>query len=549
MSEGYDLEAAEKGLLSCIMQDPELAAAARKRLPSGADFSYPPFAKIYDTILSMIDHNRPVDFISITERLRSEGEHTLDKVGGASLISDVFIFVPVTQHFDYYVNIVWERAKLRQLKAKLLSLERDVDAYGKGDETANITQFFNRAEAEMFTLVQEVGNQQSGTSGLRTSRQSIRDWLKHMHRVIANRGRVLGLTTGIHEIDMTLHGIDDSEGEIFVIAGRPGMGKTAAGVSIESHFIDQGFPGLVISAEMSENQYNTRLVLGGCPIDTSKGITGYFSEAEELLMAERTTKIAEANRLVCADSYITAADLRTHAQVAKRKYGIRWMLVDHLTLIKPVTNQGLDNERIGIKEVMESLQWCKKELKLGIILLVQMSRDSDKSAGKPPVMSDLAGSATIEQLADHICFLYRPAYYYPWYRLPDTHKEAWIREVTPRRERNPDQWAQTTSYSDEEGGLFRQDYEEDAIMFFRKNRRGPTPDVHVRFRGEYTWYSSRMPVLNSLHPLDQQFKHYAIGGASGPSSAASGPPVKQRQGRNGKGSKQTSSDLDEVFPD
>jgi replicative DNA helicase len=552
MIDAYDLEAAEKGLISCILQDPELAATARKRLPSGRDFTYPPFAKLYDTVLAMVDANKPVDFISVTEHIRDQGIHELDKIGGPSLISDVFIFVPVTSHFDYYVAKVWERAKLKQLKTKLATIGQEVDSYGQGDEGENITAFFNRAEAEMFTLVQEVGSQQSSGTGLRTTRQSIRDWLQHMHRVIANRGRVLGLTTGIHEIDMTLHGIDDSEGEILVIAGRPGQGKTAMGVSIESHFIEQEYPGLVISAEMSENQYNTRLVLGGCPIDTSKGFTGHFTEEEEQLMAQRATKLAEAKRLICADSYITAADIRTHAQVAKRKYGIRWMLVDHLTLIKPVTAQGIKDERIGIKEVMETLQWCKKELKLGIILLVQMNRDADKSAGKPPVMSDLAGSATIEQLADHICFLYRPSYYYPWYRLPDTHKEAWIREVKPRRERSPQTWSESTEYSDEEGGFYRQDYEEDALLFFRKNRRGPTPDVHCRFRDKYTWYSPRMPVLNSQHPLDQQFKHYAIGGGAGPAPSAESETIKPRATKGTKPTpthRKPSESLDDIFPE
>lgn len=551
MNDGYDLEAAEKAVLSCLMNDPELVVAARKRLPSGADFSYPPFAKIYDTILHLADHNKPFDFIAITERLRTEGEHVLAKLGGVALVSSIVSYLPTGAYFDYYAKIVWERSKLRQLKAKLASLERDVDAYGKDDQTVDIAQFFNRAEAQMFTLVQEVGSQQSSGGGLRTTLDSMRDWLQHMHRVIANRGRVLGLTTGIHEIDMTLHGIDDAEGEILVIAGRPGQGKTAMGVSIESHFIEKGYPGLVISAEMSENQYNTRLVLGGCPIDTSKGFTGHFTEGEESLMASRVKMLSEAKRLVCADSYISAADLRTHAQVAKRKYGIRWMLVDHLTLIKPVTAQGQKDERIGIKEVMETLQWCKKELKLGIVLLVQMNRDADKSAGKPPVMSDLAGSATIEQLADHICFLYRPSYYYPWYRLPETHKEAWIREVKARRERNPEQWSEFTEYTEEEGGFYRQDYEEDALLFFRKNRRGPTPDVHVRFRDKYTWYSSRMPVLNSQHPLDQQFKHYAIGGGAGASAAASEDTshVKPRASKASKGNRSNSETLDDIFPE
>ena len=217
------------------------------------------------------------------------------------------------------------------------------------------------------------------------------------------------------------------------------------------------------------------------------------------------------------------------------------MIIDHLTLIKPVTEAGQKEERIGIKEVMEAVQWIKKELKIVVLLLVQMNRESDRNVGKPPVMADLAGSAAIEQYADHIMFLYRPSYYVPWHRLHENHKEAWIDEIEPRRQRNPDLWATTSPYTKEDGGFHRLDYEQDAIIFVRKNRRGPTPEVHVRFQPEFTWYSTRLPCLNSTHPLDQAMGSYTIAKAK-PQQPNGNTPVKPRATRSPR-----QSQIDDVF--
>jgi replicative DNA helicase len=528
---------AEMGLLSCLLQNPtELLPSAQTKIPADAFYDVG-HGILYSRLLAMQNANKPIDLPTVINALQDADE--LDKVCGASAVSDLFIYVPVATHWEYYVEIVLAKHRLRLVEATAVRIIERARTFGQHESDQDSRIVLQEAEAKMFDLLQAVSGETM--AGLQTSRQTIMQWADHMDLTIANRGKILGLTTGIHEIDNALHGLDDSQGEILVIAGRPGQGKTAAGISIESHFIDEGWPGLVISAEMSAIQWTTRLVLGGARIDTAKGITGYFSKGETETMNVRAAKISKATRLVNSDSYITSADLRTQAQIAKRKHGIRWMIVDHLTLIKPVTESGQEQERIGIKEVMEAVQWIKKELKVVVILLVQMNRESDRNVGKAPVMADLAGSAAIEQYADHIMFLYRPSYYVPWHRLQETHKEAWINEIEPRRQRNPDRWATTTPYDDEQGGFARLDYEQDAIIFVRKNRRGPTPEVHVRFEPEYTWYSTRLPCLNSTHPLDQAMGSYSIAKAQS-NSTATNAPIKPRATR-----RPAASGIDDVF--
>jgi replicative DNA helicase len=496
---------AENGLLSCIMQYPDLLADARRKLPTGKAFADANNGEIYDFMIEHVDASEPLELVTFTDRLRRRGR--LDQIGGPGRISDIFVYVPLASHFEFYLDIVWTRSKLTRLRQTALQIANSVDAYGR-EQDESLSEIVNRAETQMFELVQEVSSEQQAGTGMITTQESLGQWVDHLEIVMANRGKIIGLTTGLHEIDQTLHGLDDSQGEIFVIAGRPGQGKTAMGISLESHFIDQGFPGLTISAEMSGVQWNNRLVLGSCQIDTAKAITGNFMRGETEQIMRRVKQLQGAKRHINSDSYITTADLRSQAQIAKRQHNIRWMIIDHLTLIKPVSVQGAKEERLGIKETMEACQWIKKELNIVVVLLVQMSRESDRNIGKPPVMADLAGSAAIEQYADHIMFLYRPSYYVPWHRLSDSAREAWIDQTRPRRQRSPELWVGNGKYSDEDGGVARHDYEQDAILFFRKNRRGPTPEVHVRFVPEHTWFSTRMPCLNSVNPLDQQFGSY-----------------------------------------
>lgn len=171
--------------------------------------------------------------------------------------------------------------------------------------------------------------------------------------------------------------------------------------------------------------------------------------------------------------------------------------------------------------------------------MVQMDRGKDREHGKPPVLADLAGSAAIEWYADHVIFIHRPPYYVPWQKLSEDAQKAWKELVLPRRDRNPKQWSAGAKYSEEDGWA-REDYEEDAVLFIRKNRRGPTPEVHVRYESEYTRFSSRMPKLNSNDSRDHQ-----IGTWTGSSSRKTGPAAKPAA----KGAKKAMQSLDDIFPD
>lgn len=542
---------AETGLLSCVLQDPEgRLHEVRKKVPEEAYYNGSN-RTIWRKLVELSDANKPLDPVLLTQALRDSGE--LEGVGGPAAISELFTFAPIPAHYVHYTQIVLDKWAMRRLMEVTAGIMAETIGQGaeEGAEPGGAVELVTRAESKVFGLVEEIQRLGESGDGAVKAETGIIEWLDHMSATIDNRGKITGLTTGIHEIDLTLHGIDDKEGEIFVIAGRPGMGKTAMACTVANHLaIERGIPGLIFSIEMSANQLYTRMVLGGAEIDTSKGISGHFSDPEKEQMSKQAMKMQKAPLWVCGSAAVNTADIRAQVQLLRRRFGIRWIMVDHLHLVKASNPKVQGDERMRLVEVMETLQYLKKEHHLGVFLLVQMARESDRAAGKEPVLADLAGSAAIEQYADHVMFIHRECKFVPWHKVGEDQQKAWMELIEPRRQRSPQLWSDGMKYDEEAGGFARQDYEEKAVLFFRKNRRGPTPDVQVRYQGEFTRFATRMPSVQSNNPLDHQMGSYAAARVQKAKQAKEAKPMgggrveKFKRGGHGGG-----SGMDEVFPE
>lgn len=502
---------AEQWLLSSLLCFPvERIVEVRGRLAPEA-FYHGANRDLFQVLLDMdgTAPPLPIDVGTVTHKLRELGK--LEGVGGPAFVSELGSRFPTPVLHEFYLKQVVQKWKMRELAHACLENLQDIADFGADEVDADVMALANAVEARVFGVLQSVQACGQYSTGPVLAKLGIMSWLDHMTMVIENKGKIMGLTTGIHELDQTLHGLDDGEGEICVIAARPGQGKTAKATTIAHHLaVEKQVPGLIFSAEMSSNQIYTRLVLGAGKIDTSKAITGMFSRGDQDEMGAQARRVQTAPLLVSDGSAITTADLRSQVQVAKRQHGLRWIMVDHLHLIKPVSARGKADAREQLVEVMETLQFIKKYYKVVVFLMVQLSRETDRNVGKPPVLADLSGSAAIEWYADHVLMLHRDSYFVPWHKLTEEHQKAWRELIRPRRERSPELWSDGQKYSDDDGGFARQDYEELAKVFVRKNRRGPTPEIHIRFEDWRTWFSTRMPRLNSTDSRDWQMGSYAV---------------------------------------
>jgi replicative DNA helicase len=500
---------AEQGVLSCFLQNPaDLLADARSKLPPDA-FYHPGHRVLYEEMLGFsINPARTLDLVTISQHLSDR--QCMDKVGGPGYLAELLNFIAVPSQYPEYKGILIDKLLLRRIIAACQSGISRAHEYSE-----DITQQLSLTESEVFDVLHSAQTRGDFAQGPQPSQVYIPEWIESTEQAYRNRGKITGIRTGLNEIDLTLHGIDDSQGEVCIFAGRPGMGKTALAATVVDNLASSGVPGAVFSLEMSRKQLLDRIVVGGIGLDTSLCITGMFSRDDYQRIGVRAMEWQNYPVHINEGAVLTTADLRAQVQVLKRKHGIRWIVIDHLHLMKGVGKAAQDDERLRLVEVMETLQFIKKQFKIAIFLMVQLNRESDrKKAGEPPVLADLSGSAAIEQFADHVIFIHRPSYYKPWHLLNDEAKTVWIDGHNEQRERNPSLWSDGTRY--EHGamdgttekaaspGYARQDYEEHALLYVRKNRRGPTPELSVRYTAHTTRFSSRQAKVFSNNAADRQ---------------------------------------------
>lgn len=227
-----------------------------------------------------------------------------------------------------------------------------------------------------------------------------------------NDGHISGVATGIEDLDRRMHGL--SEGDLVVLAGRPGMGKSALAVHMLRRMAEEGAPCLMFSLEMGDIQLVQRmmsdLMFDGGQVPYSNLRSGNFHQDTFNRIRDAGHAIAKLPITIEQQPGLTVAQISARARQFKRRYGLRVMVIDHLDLIRP-SGRYAGNKVYELGEITAALKALAKELGIVVILLSQLSREVEKRDDKRPMLSDLRSSGSIEQDADSVIMLYRPSYY------------------------------------------------------------------------------------------------------------------------------------------
>lgn len=509
---------AEKGVLSCFLHNPEELLPDAMSTMKEEWFHHAGNRLLFVEMTGMAQEEKPVEYVALSQRLQDKlgpgGRPLMEAIGGQGALAELLDFIPTPTHYGYYKGILRDKWLLRMTLEHISRSTKDAYTYEATDE---VLKFLTEYEAGAFEILQSAQQGDDERERPMPLAKHLEKWFLEKQERWRNRGKMTGITTGLHDLDRMLHGMDDREGEVMVVAARPGQGKTAFMISVLHHVgVVCGIPSLVFSIEMTANQLNDRLVLGSLGIDTAKGHSGMFSRDEwKRLGSDEMGKISAAPIWLDASSEINSADLRVRCQTLKRQHGIRFVAIDYLALVDAVGKDVKSDERLKIVEVMNTVRWIAKKLKCVVMVLAQLNRETDRNRGKPPMMADLAGSASIEAAAHNIVFLHRPESTISWHRMSPEAREDWIKSYASRRQAHPECWGdgrKKDKLTGEEYGVTmgwetgraRQDWEEHAIAFLAKNRRGPTNEIWLRYQNEMTWYGSRTPKLYSGNQEERQ---------------------------------------------
>jgi len=403
----------------------------------GKDFYSTINRNIFETIFSMFNFAKPIDPVTVNERMIEDGVWTDDI---PAYLRDLMLMTSATGPVLEWAQIIKDKALLRGV----VDAGSDIVEMAISGETgaANILE---AAEKKVYALRQDRD---------RTSLEEISKIMQDVYKQISDAAKagigIPGLPTGFKDLDRIIMGLNDSD--LILIASRPGMGKTAIALNIALHAAKKSNKSVaVFSLEMSREQLAMRLLSSSAFVDGKRLHTGRLQDDEWRKLAEAAAQISESKLLINDDASLTVTEMNAQC---RRLTDLGLVVIDYMQLMSAATNErGYRGEnRVQIvTEISRTMKVMAKELNVPIICLSQLNRDNEKRAkgDRRPQLSDLRESGSIEQDADIVMGLYRDDYYNDESEMPNI-----------------------------------------AECIVLKNRRGETGTVQLRWDPEYTSFSS-----------------------------------------------------------
>jgi replicative DNA helicase len=351
--------------------------------------------KVFSAMMALDADGRPVDILTVTQQLKSQGDLTL--VGGPYYVSKLTDRVGSAANAEYHARIIAQKFIQREL------IRVSGDIYSEAfEDTADPLELLDRAN----DAVAAIGSDVVGDT-VESNRELVKEVIADSERA-ATGGNVIGTPVGLHELDRMTGGLQ--EGHLDILAGRPGMGKSSFAI-YEAYQVAvvQKKPVPFFSLEMPAKEIMQKVISIHTGIDSWKLKTGRLDPEQWARINSMADEIINSP-LTIIDNTVEWSRIRKTCINMNRKTPIGLITIDYLQLIQIPNRKGNREQEIG--EISRGLKQLAKHLKCPIRALAQLSRGVETRGGsKRPMLADLRESGQIEQDADSVTFLYRPEYY------------------------------------------------------------------------------------------------------------------------------------------
>jgi replicative DNA helicase len=380
-------EECERGVLGCCLLEPELLDEVASQLASG-DFYDLRHANTLELMQDMRRQSLPIDTISIREEAKSLNGG-IQALGGIAYLAQHLDIIPSAAQLPYYVSVVKRKAKRRQLNEVAHQILSDA----RGDDDAVLEDHFALLNGLLCS---------DTTGGEVSIRAAIQQAVAEIESAHELGGKCTGLSTGFPSLDFVTGGLQ--RGDMIVLAGRPSMGKTSLAMSIvENVALGQGIPVGVASMEMTSTSLAKRMISSQSGVDGHHLLTGNLSKLDFPAMASSAAKIASSKIYLDETPHLTPAQLLAKARSWRLRHKIELLVVDYLQLMRAKS----DNRQHEVSLCSASAKQVAKELDIPVIILSQLNRMVEHQ-DRPPRLSDLKESGSIEQDADVVGLMYKP---------------------------------------------------------------------------------------------------------------------------------------------
>lgn len=387
---------AEQALLGACLVDREHDAIpdAMARVGTTAEGFYDArHQHLWPALVRMFQDGEPIELRLLSDRLRRDGLG--EKSGGDTYLAELANAAPAGSSAGYYADIVWEAWLKRRIVAGCARAVRTVY-----EDAGSTLEVVDRIEREMIGLVESRAASQITTA--KELMKGVVSELEHYHRGGAN---MRGLSTGFPYMDKMLAGL--GPGDMIVVGGRPGEGKTTLAMNfVEWVAVELGKPVAVFSLEMSSKSLGSRLLFQHAGCDYQRFRTGYLENEDIPMLSNAAMQIAKAPLFVDDTPSMTIMELRAKARMMHRKHGIELFVIDYFQLI--ACDRNMRDRQSELAEISKGIKGMAKDLKVPIVVVAALNRESEREGQRKPKLSDLREAGQLEYDADVVGLLYKP---------------------------------------------------------------------------------------------------------------------------------------------
>lgn len=449
-------EPAERAVIGAAMQDGKTADAVLEVLQP-AQLVLPAHATILQLIADLRESAQPIDLVILTTEADKRG--ILKEIGDMDYLTGLATDFASIANWRWLADQVLDVWKRRQMRLAALQMaEAAIDHALPTDDAQE------RCEQLLYSLRDHTTRE----NPVAPCRDAVMDAVQHIETVYANRGETIGLSTGIHDLDRSTGGF--LGGQMIVIAARPACGKSALGMQIALHAVqEKQVPTLVFSVEMPSRELMVRALCSEAGVNLQRIRDGFLNKSALANVATVATRLVKAPLFIDETPGLTVAQFRARARRAKASHKIGLIVVDYLQFMHGSSAPARQSRALEVSEISKAIKTTAKELDLPIIALAQLNRDADSEHLKPK-LSNLRESGSIEQDADTVLLIHR---------LDKNKKRRADDEETDEPDHN-------------------------TLLILAKQRNGPTPEIKLNFIGEHTVFRNVTEKTYSNNPNQRQ---------------------------------------------
>lgn len=390
---------AEKALLGALMANNRVY----ERIPflRAEHFADPTHSIVFDAIAKQIESGHKSDPITLSNFFKKND--ALNDVGGNDYLVELAgscVSVTASPEYARIIADLYVKRELIHLGTEI------VNNAHSGEIDATAQQQREWAEARLFELGEENAAQKA-----RSREDILASTIQELDTAYRKKGTIDGLKTGLTAVDNTIGGIPNTS--LTILAGRPGMGKTAIAVAVAyklSMDTEDQVPAALFSLEMGAEQVMKRLISDQSSVPHGTLRSGnYHDDVQYEKVISTAQRLNNAPLYIDDSAGLSVAEIKARLRRLIRTYGVKVCIIDYLTHIRP--RDPKSPKVYQVEQITRDLKAMAKEFRVPIILLCQLSRAVEQREDKRPILSDLRDSGAIEQDADQVLFAYRKAYY------------------------------------------------------------------------------------------------------------------------------------------